>query len=73
MEHEKSHPVIKFFQKSGLIISHEKHHDHHQGDFDTSYCIINGWMNPLLDKINFWRRFEELITKVTGLKPREDD
>ena len=73
MVHTKPHPVIRFLQKSGLIISHEKHHVHHQGDFDSSYCIINGWMNPFLEYIDFWRRTENLITKLTGAIPREDD
>ena len=73
MEHEKPHPIIRFFQKSGLIISHQKHHDHHQGEFDTSYCIINGWMNPLLDRIHFWKKMQVFISKLTGLKAREDD
>lgn len=73
MVHTKPPAVIVFLQKSGLIISHEKHHKHHQGDFDTDYCIINGWMNPILEKIGFWRKAEALITKFTGFKPREDD
>lgn len=46
--HTKPHAIIGFLQKSGLIISHEKHHVHHMNEFDTSYCIINGWMNPIL-------------------------
>ena len=73
MVHKKPHPIVQFLQKAGLIISHEKHHVHHQGDFDSAYCIINGWMNPILEYINFWRRLENLITKLTGAIPREDD
>lgn len=65
--------IVVFLQKAGLIISHEKHHKHHQGNFDTDYCIINGWMNPLLEKINFWRNLEDLIVKFTGAVPRQDD
>lgn len=73
MVHKKPHKVIQFLQKSGLIISHEKHHVHHTGKFDSDYCIINGWMNPFLQKIDFWRRMEALITKYTGCIPRQDD
>lgn len=73
MEQIKPNFIVRFLQQSGLIISHQKHHRHHQGDFDTDYCIINGWMNPILEKINFWRRLEALITKYTGYVPREDD
>ena len=56
MVHTKPHAIIRFLQQSGLIISHEKHHLHHTGKFDSNYCIINGWMNPFLDKIDFWRK-----------------
>lgn len=73
MVHAKPPLVVRFLQKSGLIISHEKHHRHHTGNFDTDYCIINGWMNPILEKIDFWRRAEIAITKLTGYVPREDD
>jgi plasmanylethanolamine desaturase len=73
MVHSKPHPVVRFLQKAGFIISHEKHHIHHQGDFDKAYCIINGWMNPILDYFHFWKHLEELIVKVTGAVPREDD
>jgi hypothetical protein len=57
MVHTQPHPIVRFLQKAGLIISHEKHHKHHQGKFDSDYCIINGLMNPYLEKINFWKRF----------------
>jgi hypothetical protein len=73
MVHPKPNVVIQYLQKSRLILSHEEHHRHHQGEFDKSYCIINGWMNPFLEKIDFWRRSEAFITKVTGAVPRDDD
>lgn len=73
MVHTKPPAIIVFLQKAGFIISHEKHHKHHQGDFDSDYCIINGWMNPILEKINFWRKAEEIITRLTGSIPRQDD
>lgn len=73
MVHSKPHPIIRFLQNSRLILSHEEHHRHHQQEFDRSYCIINGWMNPFLEKIDYWRKLERLITRVTGAEPRSDD
>jgi len=26
-----------------------------------NYCITNGWLNPLLNKLKFFRRLEALI------------
>ena len=73
MVHSKPHKIIRFLQKAGLIISHERHHKHHTGQFDTDYCIVNGWMNPFLDYIGFWKKTENLIVKLTGAVPRQDD
>jgi hypothetical protein len=30
-------------------------------------------MNPILEKIDFWRKTENLITRWTGAEPRADD
>ena len=67
MVHSKPHSAIRLLQRSGLVMTHEHHHRHHQGNFDNSYCIINGWMNPILERIDFWRKSEALITKITGI------
>lgn len=49
------------------------HKIHHRPPFDRYYCIFNGWMNPVLAQLNFWRTAENLITKYTGNIPRADD
>jgi plasmanylethanolamine desaturase len=66
-------PAIKLGQKLGLFITPAYHHVHHSGDQTTRYCTVNGWANPLLDRIGFWRGLERLISAVTGAVPREDD
>ena len=30
-------------------------------------------MNPILSAIDFWKRVEQVITKLTGALPRADD
>lgn len=60
-------------QKAGLILSPSVHRKHHQMPFDRNYCITNGWLEPVLTSIDFWRRAEVFITKHTGMIPREDD
>lgn len=66
-------PVLKAAQKWRLVITPAYHHVHHAGDQTTRYCTVNGWANPLLDRIGFWRRLERLISAATGAVPREDD
>jgi plasmanylethanolamine desaturase len=65
--------VVKLLQNLHLILPPRDHHIHHTSPHDEYYCITNGWMNPFLERINFWKHMEEGITKLTGVIPREDD
>ena len=66
-------PVLRLGQRLRLFITPAYHHVHHGGDQTTRYCTVNGWANPLLDRIGFWRWLERRIAAVTGAIPREDD
>jgi len=57
----------------GLVLGREHHMHHHYYPFDRNYCITTGWLNGPLQAIGFWRALESIITKITGLIPREDD
>ncbi len=39
----------------------------------SNYCILLGWCNGVLVRTQFLPRCERLITKVTGVVPREDE
>lgn len=65
--------VARVLQKYRIILAPEKHHIHHLEPFNSSYCITNGWMNPILKKIGFFRRVEKIIYRITGIIPRADD
>jgi hypothetical protein len=60
-------------QRTGLVLRSQHHNGHHTSPFTANYCIVNGWCNPLLNKIDFWRRTERAVSRVTGLIPREDE
>ncbi len=49
---------VRWLQRRGVILSPERHALHHSGHFDRSYCMTSGWMNPLLDRIDFFGRIE---------------
>jgi ubiquitin-conjugating enzyme E2 variant len=55
---------VRALQRAGLILSPEHHAIHHASPQDKSYCITVGWMNPLLDKISFFRTCEAMVTRV---------
>jgi hypothetical protein len=72
--HRKSHSkIINILQKGRLVMSPRHHGQHHRGDHDIRYCLINGWADLVLDFIGFWRGLERLISLLTGAIPRSND
>lgn len=72
--HDRKIPAaVKWLMDNGVILSAQSHRIHHSGQFEKSYCITTGWLNPPLDAIHFWRGLEVVITKLTGEIPRKND
>lgn len=69
----KPSPIAKFCMSNHITLTPKNHRIHHSGDHDSAYCITVGWLNPFLDAIDFWRKFERLVTAVTGEIPRAND
>lgn len=66
-------PVVRFFQKTALILSPEHHSIHHTPPFDRYHCITNGWLNPVLSGLRFFWVLEKSVYHLTGAIPRFDD
>jgi ubiquitin-conjugating enzyme E2 variant len=49
--------VVRWLQRSGLILDPERHQRHHR-DYSRGFCVTSGWMNPLLDAVRFFPRVE---------------
>jgi plasmanylethanolamine desaturase len=65
-------PWVRMLQKAHLILSPEHHVVHHTAPRDKYYCITVGWMNPLLDKIHFFRFCEKMMTRIDPHSLRPD-
>jgi plasmanylethanolamine desaturase len=65
---ERTNRVIAFLQRLRLVLTTNHHDLHHTQPFDSNYCITNGWLNPLLERIKFFRRLEQILGKA-GIKP----
>ncbi len=65
--------VIRTLQSLGIILGPVHHALHHAAPYDRYYCITAGWLNPVLTRLNFFRRLEGAITKLTGVIPRKND
>jgi len=51
-------------QRCGLILSTDHHDVHHTRPHDKHYCITVGWMNPVLNRLRFFRAVEAVIAAV---------
>ena len=72
--HQDKVPVLISILQKMRIILHPIHHEiHHQAPFNKYYCITTGWLNYPLNKIHFFSTLENVIQKMTGAIPREDD
>ncbi len=55
------------------ILQTPHHHGlHHKDPKNTFYCPITNYVNPLLEKVQFWPRLEALIALRTGAAHRYD-
>ena len=55
-------------QEIGVLQSRRQHWQHHRGAMDRRYCVLTGWLNPILDVLRVWERLEAALTTI-GLQP----
>jgi hypothetical protein len=58
---ENPSSFARWLQRKRLVLEPEHHKLHHTQPFNINYCITNGWLNPLLNKLKFFRRLEATL------------
>ena len=61
---EKAPSFVKWMQNKHLILPVDHHQVHHTAPHKRYYCITNGWVNPLLDRIQFFPHLENGLRRV---------
>jgi hypothetical protein len=61
---ENPSAFARLLQRLRLVLEPSHHELHHTAPFETHYCITNGWLNPILNKIKFFRRLERALAFV---------
>ncbi|MBV6516913.1 MAG: hypothetical protein HPKKFMNG_02610 [Planctomycetes bacterium] len=62
--------VITWLQKARVLQTPRQHAQHHRGERNTHYCVITNVLNPVLDRIGFWKGLEWCIERTLGVKRR---
>ena len=52
--------VVAFLQKIKVLQSAKHHAVHHKAPYGVRYCTTTPFLNPILDRTNFWRGLEWL-------------
>jgi len=68
--HMHSHEVptgVRVLMRLKLFLSKKAHGGHHSGAYDDTFCITSGLWNPLLNRIHFWRRAEDILQRYFGI------
>ena len=66
-------PIVSFLKESGLIQIQRQHSLHHKPPFAQYYCTLTSQLNPMLERLNFWRRLEHVIEATTGITPKREN
>lgn len=64
---------VRLLQRSGLLLSVPHHIQHHSGNHDYNYCLINGWADRTVGRLGLFRGLEWLIARLSGARPQRND
>ena len=60
----ENNAVIRFLQKIRVLQTPRHHAKHHTGDKNTHYCVLTNVLNPVLERVSFWRRMERFMATI---------
>jgi hypothetical protein len=70
--HRKDPPAFaRLLHRFRLVLTPEAHARHHKAPHLSDYCITFGWLNPVLDGIDLFRRMERGLAAL-GIEPTRD-
>ncbi len=56
--------IVTRMQKWNILQTCRHHAKHHSGDKNTHYCVVTNILNPVLERMNFWRTLEHMIAQL---------
>lgn len=65
-------PLISTLHRLRILQTPGHHAVHHTDPKNRAYCVLTNFINPALDRIEFWRRLESFVSFVLRVRPRPD-
>lgn len=57
-------PFARALQRVGLVLTPARHARHHAPPYAAGYCVTTGWLNPLCERLEIWRRAEAALVAL---------
>jgi ubiquitin-conjugating enzyme E2 variant len=64
--------IVRWLQRAHLVLPPEVHARHHYGAHRRAYCVTGGWLNPMLDCLDFFGRLERVVRACGGVSASVD-
>jgi hypothetical protein len=68
---ERPLAIVRWLQRARVVLEPGHHDLHHTEPFNKHYCITNGWLNPVLNRLRFFRKIEAGL-RLFGIEPSEN-
>lgn len=68
--HQKCNRLVRTMQEVEMLASVRHHAQHHAAPYCRRYCVMSGWLNPILDTFGYWRTLETIGRVVFGVRSR---
>lgn len=66
-------PAVRWLQRSGLVLTPERHARHHRPPYGAAYCVTSGWLNPWCERFRLWSRAETTLSALGFPVTRDHD
>ncbi len=60
-------------QRFGILQSPKHHAGHHRYPYCRNYCAMTDWLNPMLERLDVWRKLESAVQWSTGIQVRAEE
>ena len=69
----KTGPIVSLLKETGMVQMQKQHSLHHKPPYAQYYCPLSSMLNPILERMNFWRRLERVVEVTTGIGPKREN